>query len=98
MNVQIQTVRFEANEKLRNHVQKRVEKLKLFHDKIIDVEVYLKEENRPDKNKVAEIRLSIPGSSLFAKHESAKIEESIDKAYDSMVAQIKKSKGKERVA
>lgn len=94
MNVQLQTVRFDANETMKNHVQKRIEKLKRFHDRITDVEVYLKSENRASRDKVAEIKINIPGSSLFAKHESDKMEESIDKAYDSIVGQIKKHKSK----
>ncbi|HZH87794.1 MAG TPA: ribosome-associated translation inhibitor RaiA [Chitinophagaceae bacterium] len=92
MNLQLQTVRFEADESMRNHVQKRVDKLKRFHDRITDVEVYLKEENRPARGKVAEIKINVPGSSLFAKHESDIMQESIDKAYDSIVGQIKRYK------
>lgn len=94
MNVQLQTVRFDANDTMKHHVQKRIEKLKRFHDRITDVEVYLKSENRAARDKIAEIKINIPGSSLFAKHESDKMEESIDKAYDSIVGQIKKYKSK----
>ncbi len=92
MNLQLQTVRFEADESMKSHVQKRIDKLKRFHDQITDVEVYLKEENRPARAKIAEIKINVPGSSLFAKHESDKMEESVDKAYDSIVGQIKRYK------
>lgn len=96
MNVQIQTVHFDADEKLLEHVQKRIDKLKTFHDKITGVEVYLKLGNLSQKvkDKVAEIRVSIPKKSLFAKHESKVFEESFDEAFDSLVSQIKKSKEK----
>jgi putative sigma-54 modulation protein len=96
MNVQIQTVHFDADEKLLEHVQKRLDKLKTFHDKITGVEVYLKLGNLSQKvkDKVAEIRVSIPKRSLFAKHESKVFEESFDEAFDSLVSQIKKSKEK----
>ncbi|WP_118951373.1 ribosome hibernation-promoting factor, HPF/YfiA family [Taibaiella helva] len=96
MNVQIQTVHFDADQKLLEHVQKRLDKLKTFHDKITGVEVYLRLENLSQKvrDKVAEIKVSVPRRSLFAKHESKVFEESFDQAYDSLVAQIKKTKEK----
>src|ERR1700748_1543275 len=96
MNVQIQTVHFDADEKLLEHVQKRIDKLKTFHDKITGVEVFLRLENLSQKvkDKVAEIKVSIPKKSLFAKHESKVFEESFEEAFDSLVAQIKKSKEK----
>lgn len=96
MNVQIQTVHFDADEKLIQHMQKKIEKLKTFHDKITGVEIYLKLENLNTKvkDKVAEIKVSVPKRSLFAKHESKVFEESFDLAFDSLVAQIKKTKEK----
>jgi putative sigma-54 modulation protein len=96
MNVQIQTVHFDADEKLLEHVQKRIDKLKTFHDKITGVEVFLRLDNLSQKvkDKVAEIKVSIPKKSLFAKHESKVFEESFDEAFDSLVIQIKKSKEK----
>ncbi|SRR5690554_4868523 len=97
MNVQIQTVHFDPDQKLLAHVQKKLDKLKTFHDKIMEVEVYLKLDNKSKKvrDKVAEIKVNIPKFSLFAKHESKVFEESFDKAYDSLLSQIKKQREKE---
>jgi putative sigma-54 modulation protein len=96
MNVQIQTVHFDADQKLMNHVQKKLDKLKTFHDKITGIEVYFKLENLSQKvkDKVAEIKVNVPRHSLFAKHESKGFEESFDLAYESLVSQIKKTKQK----
>lgn len=96
MNVQIQSVNFDADVKLKEHVQKKIDKLKTFHDKITNVEVYLKLENlgQKVKDKVAEIKVYVPKSSLFAKHESKVFEESFDMALDSMIAQLKKTREK----
>ena len=98
MNVQIQTVHFNADQKLIDHVQKKVAKLKTFSDNIVNVEVFLKLENisQKVKDKVAEIKVNIPKVSLFAKHESKVFEESFDLALDSMIAQIKKTKEKKQ--
>lgn len=96
MNVQIQTVHFDADQKLIEHVQKKLDKLKTFHDKITGVEVFLRLESMSQKvkDKVAEIKVNIPKHALFSKHESKVFEESFDSAFDSMVAQIKKTKDK----
>ena len=99
MNVQIQTVHFDADNKLISHVNKKIEKLKTFHDSITGVEVYLKLDNvvHQVKDKVAEIKVSVPKHTFFVKHESKVFEESFDFAFDALVSQIKKRKEKERV-
>lgn len=96
MDVQIQTVHFDADQKLIDHINKKVEKLKTFSDNITNVEIFLKLENMSQKvkEKIAEIKVAIPRASLFAKHESKSFEESFDMALDSMIAQIKKTKEK----
>jgi len=45
MNVQIRTQRFDADKRLLSHVNEKVEKLKTYHDNIVDVEVFLKVDN-----------------------------------------------------
>ena len=62
MNVQIQTVRFDADAKLIDHVNKRVQKLSTFYDRIVNVEVFLKLDQLAHqvKDKIAEIKVHIP--------------------------------------
>jgi putative sigma-54 modulation protein len=96
MDVQIQTVHFDADNRLIEHVNKKVEKLKTFHDRIVGVEVYLKLDNvgHQIKDKIAEIKVYVPKHSFFVKHQSKTFEESFDLAFDSMVTTIKKQKEK----
>lgn len=96
MNIQIQTVHFEADKQLVSHVNKRIEKLKTFHDHILGVEVYLKLDNvvHQIKDKIAEIKVMVPKHTFFVKHESKVFEESFDCAFDAIVNQIKKRKEK----
>jgi len=96
MNVQIRTVHFDADQSLIDHVQKKLDKLKNFHDKITGVEVYLRLDalNQKVKDKIAEIKVFIPKHSLFAKHESKIFEESFDEAFESLLTQLKKQKEK----
>ena len=45
MNVKIQNVRFTADSKLNDYVNRKLEKLSTFHDRITRVDVYLKLDN-----------------------------------------------------
>ena len=96
MNVQIQTVHFDADSKLLEHVNTKIEKLRTFHDHIIGVEVYLKLDNLSQqiKDKIAEIKVYVPKHSYFVKQSSKAFEESFDKALDSMSNQLKRQKEK----
>ncbi|MBL7755178.1 MAG: ribosome-associated translation inhibitor RaiA [Bacteroidota bacterium] len=96
MNVQIRTQRFDADKKLIAHVNEKVEKLKTYHDAIVDVEVYLKIDNvvHQIKDKIAEIKVHIPKHTFFVKHESKHFEESFDLALKALINQIKHYKEK----
>ncbi len=96
MNVDVQTVHFDADAKLVAHIQRKIEKLKQFHDKIIHVEVYLKLDSLAHhiKDKIAEIKFGVPKHNFFVKHSSKSFEESFDEALDAAIIQIKKHKEK----
>jgi putative sigma-54 modulation protein len=96
MNVQIRTQRFDADKKLIDHVTERVEKLKTFHDQIVDVEVFLKVDNvvHHIKDKIAEIKVHVPKHTFFVKHESKLFEESFDLAMKSLINQLKSHREK----
>jgi putative sigma-54 modulation protein len=97
MNVNIQTVHFNADSRLTEYVQKKLIKLNTFHDRIIKVDVFLKLDNivHTIKDKVAEIRVHIPRQHFFVKCSSKSFEESFDNAFESLVNQIKKKKDKQ---
>lgn len=97
MNVNIQTVRFSADNKLVNYINQKMEKLNTFHDRIIKVDVFLKLDNvvHKIKDKIAEIRIHVPNQQLFVKATSKSFEQSFDDAFDSIVNQIKRKKQKQ---
>ena len=97
MTISIQTVHFNADRKLVDHIEKKLEKLNQQHDHIIQVTVFLKLDNivHTIKDKVAEIRVHVPGRDLFVKSISKSFEESFDTALDSMLNLIKKQKEKQ---
>ena len=95
MNIKINSVKFTADHKLENFVQTKVNKLVKFCDDIIGAEVFLKLENTQSmENKIAEIRVELPGNELFAKKQSKTFEESTDNAVDALKKQLNKHKDK----
>lgn len=96
MNVNIQTVHFDADGRLVSYIEKKLEKLTQFHDRITKIDVFLKLDNvvHTIKDKVAEIKVHIPRHDFFVKHSSKSFEESFDTALDSVISQIKRKKDK----
>jgi ribosomal subunit interface protein len=96
MNIQVNTVHFTADQKLIDFVNKKVPKLDTYFDGIIGAEVILKVA-KPEaaNNKVAEIKLSIPGTDyLFAEKQADSFEEAIDLAIEAIRRQLTKHKDK----
>jgi len=97
VNVKVSPVNFNADKKLIEFVQERINKLGHFYDKIITSEVILKLENTSEaENKIAEIKLLIPGNDIFAKKQCKSFEEATDNAIEALRKQLKKHKEKLR--
>ena len=96
MNVNIQTVHFDADGKLRSHIEKKIIKLEQFHDRIIKVDVYLKLDNvvHTIKDKIVEIKVAVPRHEFFVKCTSKTFEESFEEAMGAVTMQIKRKKEK----
>ncbi len=96
MNVNIQTVNFDADKKLVEFISRKMEKLSTFHDRIIGSDVFLKLDNvvHNIKDKIVEIRVHVPRHNFFVKCTSKSFEESFDSAFDSLVNQVKRRKEK----
>ena len=98
MNINIQTVHFDADQKLLDFVHKKLDKLVSFHARITKVEVFLKMESMAHaiKDKVVEIKIHIPKQDCFVKATAKTFQTSFDRAFDSITNQLKKKK--ERIA
>lgn len=98
MRVSTQSVNFTADVKLKNFIEKRLEKLELFNDKIVGSEVFLKVENSALKeNKTVEIKLLIPGDRIVVKKTCKTFEEATQSACDTLRRKLLKKKNKRRV-
>ena len=79
MNVQIQSVKFDADKKLIEFVENKMSKLERFADRATGAEVILKLDKDFEKgNKVATITLHMPGEDMVAEHRARAFEEAID--------------------
>lgn len=97
MNVQIHSVRFDADKKLIDFIHQKLGKLTLVGEDIVNAEVFLRLDKDMEKeNKISEIRLELPGGPLFARKQSKTFEESMDEAVDAIRKQITKHKQKKR--
>jgi len=95
MNIQIHSVKFNADKKLIDFVNLKVGKLKQYSEDIVSAEVFLRLDNDQEKeNKIAEIKLEYPKGPLFAKKQSKTFEESTDHVIDALKRQIKRQKDK----
>ena len=97
MKLEIQSIHFDAAQQLLDFIRKKADKLETFHDGIIAGEVFLKLEksDNPRDNKSVEIKLNIPGSTLFAKELGNSFESAADEAFEALRRQLVKHKEKQ---
>lgn len=97
MKVNAQSVNFNADGKLIDFVQSRMNKLEIFYDRIVSSDVYMKVEHTSSKeNKIVEIRVHIPKDKFVVKKQCKTFEEAIDSACSSLERSLIKKKQKMR--
>lgn len=95
MDFKVNTVNFTADSKLVDFIHDKVKKLELMYDDIIASEVYLRlDKSSANENKVAEVKLLLPGNDLFAKKQCKSFEEATDLAVDALKKQVERHKKK----
>lgn len=93
MNIQIHSVRFDADKKLIDFIHQKLDKLTQIGEDIVNAEVYLRLNKDQDReNKISEIKLELQGGPLFAKKQSKTFEEATDECAEALVKQLKKHK------
>ncbi len=94
MKLQVHSIHFDADAKLVDFIQKKVDKLETFYDRVVDGEVFLRINNEGIDNKTVEIKVKVPGSQLFAKEQARSFEAATDLATEALRIQLKKFKEK----
>jgi len=99
MQVQIQSIHFDADQRLLDFVENKLIKLSTFHDQVLSAEVYLRvEKNDERENKVVDIKLHIPGADLFAKRRASSFEAAADEVAQALRRQLLKQRKQRDVA
>ena len=96
MKLQVHSIHVDADQTLVRYIQKKVDKLQTFYDRLVDGEVFLRLNNEGIDNKTVQIKLKVPGTQLFAAEKSRSFEAATDLATDALRMQLKKFKTKLR--
>lgn len=98
MKVNVHAVGFSVDRKLIDFTQQRLDKLDKFYDKIVSSDVFFKVEKTSEKeNKVAELKIHVPGDDFIVKKQCKTFEEAIELAAESLERLLVKRKEKVRV-
>lgn len=97
MTVRIESPQVNIDSKLNEHVTKKITKLGQYYDRIIDADVTMKLENAGQvKDKIVEVKLHVPGDTLFVKCVDKTFEASADEAFDRLKRSLIKFKELQR--
>lgn len=93
MKTRTEAIHFSADKKLLDFIEKKSAKLHQFYDRITDIDLKLKLENSGQiRDKIAEVKVQLPGTVLFVKEQDKSFESAIDTAIDSLTKQLIKYK------
>jgi len=93
MEIKIQSRHFKPNDELLDFVQQKMNHLSHLKKNILAGDVCLKlEKSDTSKNKVCEIRLSVPDNDLFSKRQCETFEEAATQAVEALQKQLRKRK------
>ena len=97
MKIFVQSVNFNADKELVEFVEKKIDNLEKYYDKIVDSEVFLKVQQTSEKeNKIVEVKINVPGDEFIVKKACKSFEEGTVLAVDSLKRQLNRRKEKQR--
>lgn len=94
MRLQVHSIHFDADQKLIDFIQQRLDKLHTFYDRLVGGEVFLRLNNEGVENKTVEIRITVPGRNLFAKEQARSFEAATDLATEALRSQLGRFKNR----
>jgi putative sigma-54 modulation protein len=95
MKVNVHAVNLNVDRKLIGYVQERLDKLDKYYDKVVFSDVFFKLDNTSEKqNKIAEIKINVPGDEFIVKKQCKSFEEAVEQAAHCMERLLMKRKQK----
>ncbi|MDR1739919.1 MAG: HPF/RaiA family ribosome-associated protein [Bacteroidales bacterium] len=93
METIINAVKFKPDQKLVDYINKKTERISKLLPQAINVEVSLKVDKEHDiNNKVASVRIAVPGNDLFSEKQRDTFEDALDDCMDAIKRMIEKIK------
>ena len=93
MKIITQSVHFTADQKLLKYIDHKISSLENYFHQIIQAEVYLKLENSGQiKEKTVEVKLQVPGDTIFISEKQLKFEAAVDAVSDKLKRRVIKYK------
>ena len=97
MYVKIQSVKFDADKKLVDFIQGKMDKMDRFVENALNAVVTLRIDKDDEQgNKVAGVKIEVAGGELLAERRCKTFEEAVDLCLDAIKKQIDKYKEKRR--
>ena len=93
MEIRIQSLKFDADQKLIDYVEKKVSKIEKFADSITSAEVVLSLLEKPE-NKAVKLQVAVPGETLVVERTAKTFEEAVTEAADIMKERLVRNKEK----
>ncbi len=95
MNVKIQSVKFDADQRLLDFIEGKLDKMDRFTEEATGAEVILKlDKDHEHGNKLATIKIAVRGAELVSEQRSKSFEESVDLCLEALKKQLEKHKDK----
>ena len=93
MEIRVKSLKFDADQKLLDYVEKKVSKLSRFCDHLDEVDVTLSLLNEPD-NKEVKIQTRVYGQDLLIERSASTFEDAVSEVFDLMKEKIVRTKEK----
>ena len=89
--INVKSLKFDADQKLLDFVEKKVGKVEKFFDNLGDIDVTLSLSPEPE-NKVVRLQTRVPGEDLVIERNAKTFEEAVTEAADAMKEKIVRAK------
>ena len=94
MNIKIHSIKFDAGADLLDYIQRKMDKMDKFFDRVVDGEVYLRLNNEGVENKTVEIKINLPGDQFFAESSARSFEKAMESSAKAIKRKLRKHKEK----
>lgn len=95
MEINVQSIKFNADQKLLEFIEKKLGKVEKFHDQIISVDVVLSLLNEAE-NKNVKVSVAVPGSTVLVERNAKTFEDAVTDCADILKENLTRLKEKQQ--